>query len=190
MADTMTVAGSVNWYLPPRTAQDYCREMRYFLHKSPDAWCQGVSARTGGGGPCPPTSPHARAWCMLGLVEHFVRDEAMRERVVDLLMRAISPECWIPVHAYNDVHGRTVADMVALLDAASKLADVSAPISRDEYLAKTAAHAKTMQAPPWWKKIATPDETALAKFEADLNASLNKLTPWTTIMQQIERAAA
>jgi hypothetical protein len=189
MADTMTVASSVNWYLPPRTAQDYCREMRYFLHKSPDAWCQGVSARTGGGGPCTPTSPHARAWCMLGLIEHFVGDDGTRERVTDLLMRAISPDCWIPLHIYNDVPGRTVTEMIALLDTAAKLGDVPKPIGRAEYLAKTATHAKAVQA-TWWNKLATPDEATLAKFEADLDASLNKLTPWPTIMQQIERQAA
>lgn len=196
MADMMPMyTETTRWYLPARTPQDYCREMRYFLNESPNAWCQGVSARTGSGGPCSPNSPHARQWCMLGLIEHFVHDNDMRERVIDLLLRAITPDGWVPVHVYNDAMARTVAEMIELLDKAMKL-EGGKPVSKEEYKALTIAHNKKMEqepihfSAPLWDKVSSLNEAAVAEMEKELKQSLAQLVPWPTIMEQIERQAA
>jgi len=195
MADTMTMfTDTTRWYLPARTAQDYCREMRYFLQQSPDAWCQGVTARTGSGAPCSPTNLHARQWCLLGLIDHFVHDEDMREQVVDLLLRAITPDGWVPVHVFNDATGRTVGDVTELLDKAEQLQAVGAT-SKAEYRKLTAAHTKKMDKPiyfsaPLWDKLSSLNEAAVAEMEKELQQSLAKLTPWPTIAENIERQAA
>jgi hypothetical protein len=112
----------------------------------------------------------------------------MRDRVVELLMQAIPTKCGMPVHTYNDMPNRTVVEVIALLDAAAKLATMGEPISRDRYLNMTAAYTKSMQEA--WNKYAKPDEVAVARFEAELKTSMSKLVPWQTIMEQIERAAA
>lgn len=189
MADTMTVGygDAANWYVPPRSAQDYCREMWFFLNNSPDAWCQGVAAKTGSGCQCPPTSPHARAWCLLGLIERFVSGhDAMRERIANLLMRAISPAEWMPVHVFNDENGRTVAQVIALLDTASKLPG-DGVTTHQEYKAKTAAYQAAQLS---WQHLGPLNDASIKSFEAEMKASMEKLIPWPSIMKQIERQAA
>ena len=186
MADTMTMfTDTTRWYLPARSPQDYCREMRYFLQQSPDAWCQNVTARTGSGAPCPPTSLHARQWCMLGLIEHFVREEGMHEAVVDLILRAISPDGWIPVHVFNDANGRTVGEVIALLEKAEQLREGCA-VSKEEYKKRTVAHAKKMEEatfhPPQWDKLSSLNEAAIAEMEKELKETLSRLSPWPNLM--------
>jgi hypothetical protein len=192
----MMMTETTHWYFPARTPQDYIREMRYFLNMNPGAWCQGVSGRTGSGGPCSPNSPHARAWCMLGLVERFVHDLNVRECVVDLLLRAITPDGWMPVHVYNDATGRTVTDMIELLTKAEQIREGGA-VSQEEYKKRTIEHAKkadlqeTVYAykPPQWDKLSSLNEAAVAELEKELKHSLSKLTPWPTIADRIAQAA-
>jgi hypothetical protein len=106
------------------TPQDYCREIAYFLSKSPDAWCQGAGARMGDGTPIHPTSPHARQFCMLGLIERFTPDRAMRERVLSLVERAIYPYAGhMPVHSYNDIAAEHVQNVIARFQEAARLSE-------------------------------------------------------------------
>lgn len=106
------------------TPQDHCREIAYFLTKSPDAWCQGAGARMGDGTPVHPTSPHARQFCMLGLIERFATDRAMRERVLSLVERAIQPYAgYMPVHTYNDIAVENAQNVIARFQEAARLSE-------------------------------------------------------------------
>lgn len=115
---------AANMIIRNNSPQDLCREIAYFLTKSPDAWCQGAGGRMGDGTPVHPTSPHARQLCMLGLIERFCPDRAMRERVLSLVERAIQPYAgYMPVHTYNDIAAENVQNVIARFQEAARLSE-------------------------------------------------------------------
>jgi hypothetical protein len=179
MADTINWQMGAVWNLPPRTVQDYCSEIANFLRTNPGAWTKGVGARTGDGTACHPNNPHARSFCMLGLIERFV-EPGMRAKFVDHLTELL-PGMFrgMPIYFFNDHEGRTVDDVIRCFAMAAATPKVEVPQSK-----------QVVYFEPKWNTLAIPTAEDIAKYKAELAEATKKLVPWETIMEKIEREAA
>lgn len=161
----------VNYAGRARSPQSYCGEIANFLMINQDAWCKGASARTGDGTPVGAHDPNARHFCLLGLLERFIPNEAIRHRAGELISRAIAPHAGrTAIHTYNDVYASDVSEVISRLREAAQLSDdFSASLMRD-----------------WSITVETEADAA----KNALDESLAKLVPWQSIMKQIGRVAA
>lgn len=128
MADNFSTSDGMTWHFAEevpvvKSVSEHCRELADFLRINPSAWCKGTGARSGDDSPVSPMSPWARQWCTLGLIERFVTDNVMRNRIVKQLMRVITPlHGNAPsVAAYNDQPNATVHDIIAMFECAALL---------------------------------------------------------------------
>lgn len=81
-------------------------------------WCQGVWARDADGNGVMPFDHRAVAWCLSGALA-AAAPPVFGPAWMDALDRVyqVLPKC-VTTISYNDVPGRTQADILALLDAA------------------------------------------------------------------------
>lgn len=201
MADTLSMSTKTSWHLPARTAQDYCREIAEFLRVNPTAWTQGVTARGGDGCPMSSSSPFARSFCALGLLERFMgHSDVIRFTGLSLLSKALARLTgdFIPIHHYNDEDGRRVEDIVAVFEMAATI-PCSEPIEPDVYQCMADAYyAKVRRAAKlkklnWAKSVANPylvdPDEAISVEDANAEVAA-KLVPWAVIERQIKASLA
>jgi hypothetical protein len=131
---------------PASSPQYHLHDIAEFLRRTPDAWTTKKEARTGDGSCVDPLSPWARAWCTLGLLERFIPRIQTRQVALGMLMRVIPRTYGVPtpVHAFNDAEGRTVSDVIAALELASKI-PAGEPMTQDEYGEISRQYHVTMQ---------------------------------------------
>lgn len=90
-------------------------------------WCQGSFARDAQGQPIESTDPLAETFCIRGAtraVAPIDDDERVRaHRHLEDVIIALTDGGYDSLARYNDVPGRTQAEILAVFDAAIKLAD-------------------------------------------------------------------
>lgn len=175
-------------------ASSYCGEIASFLRVNPGAWTQGALARGGDNRNVGFASPWARAWCMLGLLAHFIEDRDIRDEVRRRLTTVIQAHGSVPcVECFNDSFGRKVEEVIQMFEEAQKLgtpmlsADAVTLVEQPRPYEEEAMfygfapqvlieEAKPIALPKW--------ESFIEPIPAEL---INKLVPWEKIMDQIAK---
>lgn len=89
-------------------------------------WCQGCFARDAEGQPVAATDPLAETFCIRGATRVVSPNDDARERAHWHLENAIidvTQRSYTSLASYNDDPGRTQAEVLAVFDAAIKLAE-------------------------------------------------------------------
>lgn len=141
----MAFFATTDYVGPVSSPAGHLREIAAFLKATPDAWTQNKEGRDGNGRSTDPLSPWARSWCLLGLMERFIRDSFTRQVALGMVMRVMptlkgTP---VPVHAFNDSTGRKLGDVIVALERASAIAPV-APMGQDEYCFLSRAYSRAL----------------------------------------------
>ena len=100
------------------------------LIAAPERWTQGALARDRCGMPMAPDSPHARRWCMVGAIRVVIVevDGDLFWDCVDAVdaVDAVSDVIGGGTTAWNDLPGRSHAEVLAAFDEAITAAEAQA----------------------------------------------------------------
>lgn len=107
-----------------KQSEDVSIELRAIaaeLREHPERWTQGWFAKTADGKSCYSDRPGAICWCAAGFIRK--RHPALQQRLHDCLRRALNLGSLQTVGDWNDVPGRTAAQVADAFYTAAMLAE-------------------------------------------------------------------
>lgn len=103
------------------TELEHLKKMRDLLAKG---WTQETFARDAEGNEVSPYSPAAASFCLYGAYNRVAEENSLFHGMPPSLLQVIERQCHHKnLDVFNDVPGRTQAEILALIDRAIKLAE-------------------------------------------------------------------